>query len=103
MKITSGLHEYETVNEFPGGYIVWNVGEDYAPAGMVPLCKLLPPDKQPFDGGRMIDENTLKALPVSNEIRRVTMRKAAKREIDRDDFEVIKQIVELSLQSHKTK
>lgn len=98
MKFYCGLHQFTTTEEFPEGYIVWNVGEYYAPCGYIPLCK--PKKEQSFDGYRAFEADSLLALPVSDEIRRITLRKAAKREIDREEFEAIMKIVELS---HKSK
>lgn len=99
MKFFCGTTQYETTETFPDGYLVWNIGEDHAPAGYLPLCRLLPADRQSFEGGRAIDAEAILALPVSNEIRRVALRKAAKRDIDREEFEVIVKIVELSQKS----
>ena len=89
---------YTTTDEFPAGYLVWNIGEQHSPRGYIPLCKLK--ENQPFEWCRDIERDSLLALPVSDEIRRVTLRKAAKRDIDREEFEAITKIVELS---HKIK
>lgn len=89
---------YTITETFPEGYHVWPIGEDNAPDGYLPLCRSLHDPCRPF----AIDPETLLALPVSDEVRRVALRKAVKREIDREEFETIVKIVELSLQSHKT-
>lgn len=99
MKFFCGTTQYETTETFPDGYLVWNIGEHNAPAGYLPLCRLLPADRQSFMGDRSIDTEAILALPVSNEVRRVALRKAAKRDIDREEFEVIIKIVELSQKS----
>ena len=96
MKLYHEREQYEITHTFPGGYLVWAIGEEHAPAGHLPLCRLLPADLQPFEGGRSIDTKSLLALPVSDEVRRVALRKAIKRDVDREEFEAIQKIVEMS-------
>lgn len=50
---------YEVVTEPPLGYIIWNIGS-HAPEGYLPFCRLKA--VQPFDGGREIEPDTLKAM-----------------------------------------
>lgn len=50
---------FEIVEEFPLGYEIWNIGENMLD-GYLPLCRLS--SKQPFDGGRCIETDTLKAI-----------------------------------------
>jgi hypothetical protein len=50
---------YEVVTEPPLGYIIWNIG-DNAPEGYLPFCRLK--FMQPFEGGREIESDTLKAI-----------------------------------------
>lgn len=50
---------YEVVTEPPLGYIIWNIGSN-APEGYLPFCRLKA--VQPFDGGREIEPDTLKAM-----------------------------------------
>ena len=59
---------YTTTDEFPAGYLVWNIGEQHSPRGYIPLCKLK--ENQPFEWCRDIERDSLLALPVSDEIRR---------------------------------
>lgn len=87
MKFYCGLDQFTTTDEFPEGYIVWNVGEYHAPTGYIPLCKLK--KEQYFDGGKAIETDSLLALPVSDEVRHVIMKKARRTEIDRKKFERI--------------
>lgn len=88
---------YTTTDEFLVGYMVWNIGEQHAPRGYIPLCKLK--QNQPFEWCREIEQDLLLALPVSDEVRTVTLREAAKRDIGRKEFETIMQIVETSQKS----
>ena len=50
---------YEVVTEPPRGYIIWNIG-DNAPEGYLPFCRLK--FMQPFEGGREIESDILKAM-----------------------------------------
>lgn len=78
---------YTTADEFPAGYLVWNIGERHSPRGYIPLCKLK--ENQPFEWCRNIERDSLLALPVSDEVRHVIMKKAGRTEIDRKKFERI--------------
>ena len=55
---------YEVVTEPPLGYIIWNIG-DNAPEGYLPFCRLK--FMQPFEGGREIESDTLKAMKRAGE------------------------------------
>lgn len=55
-------NRFEVVDEIPLGYQIWNVGTDYLPEGYLPLCQLSA--YQPFEGGRNINPDTLKAIKV---------------------------------------
>ena len=57
----NGIHRYELVDEVPLGYEVWNIGANMAP-GYLPFCRLCA--TQPFEGGRNIEPDTLKAIRV---------------------------------------
>lgn len=77
--------KYELVEEFPEGYLVWNVGTEYAPIDYIPLCK--PRKDQP----QFIESYTLKALYVGgvyggNAIWCKIMKSAEREEIDKDKF-----------------
>lgn len=50
---------FEVVEEFPLGYLIWDVSENLIP-GYLPLCRLC--SNQPFPGGRNIEVDTLKAI-----------------------------------------
>lgn len=54
-------HTYEVVDFIPYGYMIWNIGRN-APEGYLPLCRLAA--RQPFEGGRAIEPDTLKAIKV---------------------------------------
>ena len=57
----NGIHRYELVDEVPLGYEIWNIGANMAP-GYLPLCRLCA--TQPFEGGRNIEADTLKAIKI---------------------------------------
>lgn len=57
--ITSGGHVFEVVNHVPLGYHVWNIGRNMVD-GYLPFCRLK--QVQPFEGGREIETDTLKAI-----------------------------------------
>ena len=59
-KIIYNGHSFEVVNAVPCGFEVWNIGSHNMPAGFVPLCRLAA--IQPFDGGRNVEIETLKAI-----------------------------------------
>lgn len=53
--IFDGKHTYTVVDEFPLGYVPWNIGK-YAPEGYLPLCRYIAPDSC------SIDPKSLKAI-----------------------------------------
>ena len=61
-----GQHEFELVDEVPQGYTVWNIGYrsngGHMIDGYLPLCRLK--QDQPFEGGRDVDIDSLKAIKV---------------------------------------
>lgn len=59
MKIQSGVHVFEVVEEAPYGYEIWNIGKNMID-GYLPFCRLS--SRQPFSGGRSIEADTLKAI-----------------------------------------
>lgn len=59
--ITNGKHTFEIVNAVPFGYQIWNIGKNMID-GYLPLCRLKP--YQPFEGGREIETETLKAIKI---------------------------------------
>ena len=56
-------HTFEIVDFVPLGYVIWNIG-DNMPYGYLPLCRLKM--NQPFDGGREIETDTLKAIKIED-------------------------------------
>ena len=56
-------HVFEIVDRVPLGYIIWNIGENMLD-GYLPLCRLKRPSEQPFEGGRSIETDTLKAIKI---------------------------------------
>lgn len=59
MQITKAEHTFEVVDRYPLGYVIWNIPND-EPKDYLPLCRLS--THQPFQGGRCIETDTLKAL-----------------------------------------
>ena len=59
--IKSGEHVFEIVDKVPCGYMIWNIGTNMVD-GYLPLCRLKA--AQPFQGGREIEVDTLKAIKV---------------------------------------
>ena len=61
-----GRNEFELVHEIPLGYTIWNIGYrsngGHMIDGYLPLCRLK--QIQPFEGGREIEPDTLKAIKV---------------------------------------
>ena len=55
-------HTFEIVDFVPLGYTIWNIGTQHMPYGYLPLCRLSM--RQPFPGGRNIEEDTLKAIKI---------------------------------------
>ena len=52
---------FELVGFVPRGYQIWNIGENMLD-GYLPLCRLKA--RQPFDGAREIETDTLKAIKI---------------------------------------
>ena len=59
MKISDGKHTFDVVDFIPGGFSIWNIGQNMID-GYLPLCRLKYP--QPFSGARQIEADTLKAI-----------------------------------------
>ena len=61
-----GEDVFELVNEVPLGYTVWNIGcksnGGHMTDGYLPLCRMK--RDQPFEGGRAIEPDTLKAIKI---------------------------------------
>lgn len=72
---------YEVVTEPPRGYIIWNIG-DNAPEGYLPFCKLK--FMQPFEGGREIEPDTLKAMKCDG-ARNLSRHRTGCRNLRRDE------------------
>lgn len=51
---------FELWDRAPLGYVIWNIGP-HMPEGYLPFGR--PCARQPFDGGRNIEPDTLKAVP----------------------------------------
>lgn len=66
IKGQSEEYVFELVNEVPLGYTVWNIGcksnGGHMTDGYLPLCRLK--RDQPFEGGREIEVDTLKAIKI---------------------------------------
>lgn len=56
-------YRYEIVDYVPSEYSIWNIGKN-APDGYIPLCQLS--EKQPFEGARAINPNSLKAIKIAS-------------------------------------
>ncbi len=52
---------FQLVDKIPLGYMIWNIGTNM-PKGYLPLCRLA--SRQPFEGARNIDPDTLKAIKI---------------------------------------
>lgn len=63
MRMRLADHDFEIVDHVPRGYRIWNIGRNM-PDGYLPICMLKPPAEQPFEGGREIRVDTLKAIPI---------------------------------------
>ncbi len=61
--ITHNGHDFELVERIPVNYRIWNIGKHMID-GYLPLCELLAPKLQPFDGGCSINIETLKAIKI---------------------------------------
>lgn len=74
---------FEIVNEFPGGYVVWNIGRHNFPyEGYIPLAK---PTEVPYN----IDLRTLKALKLEDNLSNSIISAAHRQEINSLNFEEI--------------
>lgn len=52
---------FQIVDKVPLGFQIWNIGRNM-PDGYLPFCRLA--FRQPFDGAREVEVETLKALPT---------------------------------------
>ena len=52
---------FEITDRVERGYMIWNIGRNMTD-GYLPLCRL--EKNQPFKGGRSIEKDTLKCIPV---------------------------------------
>lgn len=59
--ISDNRHTFEIVDFVPPGYQIWDIGENMID-GYLPLCRLKP--RQPFEGCREIETETLKAIKI---------------------------------------
>lgn len=59
--VLSGNYAFEVVESVPVGYEILNIGKNMID-GYLPLCKLK--EQQPFEGGRSIEVDTLKAIKI---------------------------------------
>ena len=60
-RIASGEYTFEVIDEIPCGYEFWNIGKNMT-EGYLPLCRLSA--IQPFEGGRCVDVESLKAIKL---------------------------------------
>lgn len=58
-RFSDGRHVFELTDRVPAGYEVWSIGKNMVD-GFLPLCRLKA--VQPFEGGRAVEVNTLKAI-----------------------------------------
>ena len=72
------------VDEFPCGYVVWNIGRGNFPfKGYIPLAK---PTNTPYN----IDLHSLKAIKVvDDDLADSILKDAGRRKIDKDEFQRI--------------
>lgn len=61
MVLDLGGHKFEVTDRVEKGYLIWNIGSNM-PDGYLPLCKLK--KDQPFKGGRDIETDSLKCIPM---------------------------------------
>lgn len=54
---------FEIVDKITLGYEIWNIGNNM-PEGYLPICRLK--GLQPFEGGREIDVNSLRAIKTEH-------------------------------------
>ena len=75
------VDRFEVVDEWPIGYVVWNIGREYFPhEGYLPLCSV--------DADHIVDLATLKALNVGDE----ALCQKVLKSYDMVDYERFKQI-----------
>lgn len=60
-RIACGEYIFEVIDEIPCGYEFWNIGKNMI-EGYLPLCRLSA--IQPFEGGRCVDVDSLKAIKL---------------------------------------
>ena len=87
-KTMHNTHTFEVVEEFPAGYVVWNIGRhNFGFEGFLPLAK---PVAGRFDFQRLIDPKTLKAIKVVNEDMALKIMKLSHySDIDKKEFDKI--------------
>lgn len=55
------VQSFQIVDKVPLGYQIWNIGRNMLD-GYLPFCRLA--SRQPFDGAREVEIETLKAIPA---------------------------------------
>lgn len=71
--------EFEIVNEFPNGYIVWNIGRENFPfPGYIPLAK---PDDRPY----YIKRKGLKTIKLNEDLADAILKEASSGRIGQID------------------
>ena len=79
-KVNERYDIYDIVDEFPTGYIVWNIGRHNFPyPGYIPLAK---PTDVPFH----IDLHSLKAIRTDEALADYILKEAGRHRIDKDGF-----------------
>lgn len=74
---------FEIIDEFPHGYVVWNIGRRNFPfKGYIPLAK---PTNVPYN----IDLHSLKAIKTGDDLADYILKEAGRREINKDEFQRI--------------
>lgn len=74
---------FEIVDEFPRGYVIWNIGRRNFPfKGYIPLAK---PTNVPYN----IDLHSLKAIKIDDDLADSILKEAGRREINKDEFQRI--------------
>ena len=72
MMIEYKNNKYEVIDKIPKDYFVWNIGEDNAPSGYLPLCQKLTQNKDDY----RINPGTLRAIEVNPLVRRTLLNAA---------------------------
>lgn len=89
---------YEIVDEFPAGYMVWNIGRENFPyEGFVPLAK---PREE---GSCMIDRNSLKAIKTDNATANAILFLAHRYIITKERYEYLTDHVQKSASDFRTR